>query len=69
MMALSIEFLHSNKIIHRDIKPENFLLTKDEKGRIIVKINDFDIAKRIDISLNTETNTDKFIHSVLYASP
>jgi serine/threonine protein kinase len=69
MMALSIEFLHQKKIIHRDIKPENFLLTKDKKGRIRVKINDYDIAKRIYISPNTEKNTTKYHYSEYYASP
>jgi serine/threonine protein kinase len=69
MMALSIEYLHLKKIIHRDIKPANFLLTKDKKGRNIVKLIDFDIAKRIDISPNTEINTTKNHYSEYYASP
>ena len=40
-ILLSLEFIHSNKIIHRDIKPENLVL--DSNG--YVHLTDFGIAK------------------------
>jgi hypothetical protein len=42
-------------------------MTKDEKGRIVVKVNDFDIAKKI--SLGTNKNTVKAKMSEPYACP
>ena len=40
-IILSLEYIHTNKIIHRDIKPENLVL--DHKGN--VHLTDFGIAK------------------------
>lgn len=45
MIILSIQYLHSRGIIHRDIKPANFLISNLEDGKILLKINDFDLAK------------------------
>ena len=49
-IILSLEYLHSNKIIHRDIKPENLVL--DRKG--YVKITDLGIAR----TFRTENSND-----------
>ena len=40
-ILLSLEYIHTNKIIHRDIKPENILI--DKKGYLA--ITDFGIAR------------------------
>ena len=40
-LILSLEYIHSQKIIHRDIKPENLVL--DSKG--YARITDFGVAK------------------------
>jgi serine/threonine protein kinase len=39
-----LKYLYNMNIIHRDLKPKNILLTK---GRRIIKIADFGLAKRI----------------------
>lgn len=39
-IALSLNYLHSKRIVHRDVKPDNILL--DEKGH--AHLTDFNIA-------------------------
>jgi len=41
-MIESVSYLHELDILHRDIKLDNFLISKDEKGEILVKLTDFD---------------------------
>ncbi len=48
MIILSIKYLHLNRIVHRDIKPANFLIKKLQNNKILLKLNDFDLAKFID---------------------
>ncbi len=36
---------HESNVVHRDLKPENIFLTKDEDGKLVVKIVDFGLAK------------------------
>lgn len=39
-----INYLHHKRVVHRDLKPENMVLTR---GATVVKITDFNSAKRI----------------------
>jgi serine/threonine protein kinase len=48
MIICSIKYLHLNRIVHRDIKPANFLIKKLQNNKILLKCNDFDLAKFID---------------------
>ncbi len=36
---------HAANVIHRDIKPANLFLSRQEKGKIVVKLLDFGVAK------------------------
>ena len=51
-LILSLEYIHSQKIIHRDIKPENLVL--DSKG--YVRITDFGVAKINEKDNSSETS-------------
>jgi calcium/calmodulin-dependent protein kinase I len=43
----ALNYMHKNGVAHRDLKPENLLLMgpEDAKGKLIVKIIDFGLAK------------------------
>ena len=51
-LILSLEYIHSQKIIHRDIKPENLVL--DSKG--YVRLTDFGVAKINEPDNSSETS-------------
>ena len=51
-LILSLEYIHSQKIIHRDIKPENLVL--DSKG--YVRLTDFGVAKINEKDNSSETS-------------
>jgi serine/threonine protein kinase len=40
-----VNHINSKDIYHRDLKPENFLIKRDPKGRILLHLNDFGLAK------------------------
>jgi len=43
--ARGLSKAHESNVVHRDLKPENIFLTKDEEGKLVVKIVDFGLAK------------------------
>ncbi len=44
-MLEGVEAAHRSGIVHRDLKPDNVMITVDGKGRALLKLLDFGIAK------------------------
>ena len=42
----AVFYCHSKGLYHGDIKPENILITKDDKGKVILKLADFGMATK-----------------------
>jgi eukaryotic-like serine/threonine-protein kinase len=66
---------HEAGVTHRDIKPANIFLAKRDKGRRVVKVLDFGIAKIRSLDANATNSSSgitiagKLIGSPLYMSP
>jgi serine/threonine-protein kinase len=66
-----LDHLHSMDLIHRDISPENIMLSQDSKGKLLVKVIDFGIAKQLAEGDGGQglTQTGMFLGKLKYASP
>src|SRR5213592_930415 len=66
-----LEYLHSMGLIHRDISPENIMLSQDNRGKLLVKVIDFGIAKSLAEGDSGQglTQTGMFLGKLKYASP
>jgi hypothetical protein len=53
--ARGLNAAHKLGIIHRDIKPDNIFLTRDDEGKLVVKLVDFGIAKLRESGAHTPT--------------
>lgn len=63
---------HRRGIVHRDLKPDNVMVLppSDDRGREIVKVVDFGIAKLRDLaSVSTLTETGSVLGTAYYMSP
>ncbi|MBK5258241.1 MAG: serine/threonine protein kinase [Thermoanaerobaculia bacterium] len=66
-----LDNLHSMGLIHRDVSPENIMLSQDQRGKLLVKVIDFGIAKSLaeGESGHGLTQTGMFLGKLKYASP
>ena len=62
---------HQAGLVHRDIKPANLILTRDEKGGMLVKVIDFGLVKLTGEPGDDSTASDPgtFLGTPRYASP
>jgi beta-lactam-binding protein with PASTA domain/tRNA A-37 threonylcarbamoyl transferase component Bud32 len=61
----ALSYSHQNGIVHRDIKPANVMLT----GAGDVKVMDFGIARSVDDTSSTMTQTSAVMGTAQYLSP
>jgi serine/threonine protein kinase len=66
-MLDALEYVHEQGLVHRDIKPSNFMITPNDK----VKLMDFGIAKQTDPNTSdyTSTGTQQQMGTPMYMSP
>ena len=59
---------HSQGIVHRDLKPANLFLAKDPRGRRVMKVLDFGVAKIVG-GVESMTGARELIGSLHYVAP
>ncbi len=61
--------IHAQGIVHRDLSPDNILVRENREGRIVAKIIDLGIAKRMAAESLAMTGTGLFLGKLKYCSP
>lgn len=65
-----LEAIHASGVVHRDISPDNLMITRDRRGRYLVKIIDLGLAKNLVADPNFEvTQVGTFMGKLKYCSP
>jgi serine/threonine protein kinase len=64
-----LEEIHAQGIVHRDLAPDNIMLREDRAGRLLAKIIDLGIAKRVAAETLQMTGTGMFVGKLKYCSP
>ncbi len=61
--------IHAQGIVHRDLAPDNILVRENRDGRLLAKIIDLGIAKRVAAESLSMTGTGLFVGKLKYCSP
>ncbi|MGH9367512.1 MAG: protein kinase domain-containing protein [Thermoanaerobaculia bacterium] len=61
--------IHAQGIVHRDLAPDNIMLREGPGGRLLAKIIDLGIAKRVAAETLQMTGTGLFVGKLKYCSP
>jgi serine/threonine-protein kinase len=61
--------IHAQGIVHRDLSPDNILVRENREGRLVAKIIDLGIAKRVAAESLAMTGTGLFLGKLKYCSP
>ena len=61
--------IHTQGIVHRDLSPDNILVRPGRDGRLVAKIIDLGIAKRVAAESLSMTGTGLFVGKLKYCSP
>src|SRR5437773_978023 len=61
--------IHAQGIVHRDLSPDNILVRENREGRLLAKIIDLGIAKRVTAETLSMTGTGLFVGKLKYCSP
>jgi serine/threonine protein kinase len=61
--------IHAQGIVHRDVSPDNILVREGRDGRLLAKIIDLGIAKRVAAETLSMTGTGLFLGKLKYCSP
>lgn len=65
-----LDAIHSAGVIHRDVSPDNLMLTRDLRGKPLVKIIDLGLAKDLNPGAEAElTQAGSFLGKFQYCSP
>ena len=64
-----LEEIHAQGIVHRDLAPDNIMLRENRDGRLLAKIIDLGIAKRVAAETLRMTGTGMFVGKLKYCSP
>ena len=65
-----LEAIHAAGVIHRDISPDNMMITRDRRGRYLMKLIDLGLAKNLEAQAGLEiTQAGIFMGKLMYCSP